>query len=64
MDTPNKTPLLILALCLLLAPITAWTNPPITGPVAAKVIKVYEWRYLHGGSLPVAGSGSKSQRPG
>lgn len=42
MDTPNKTPLLILALCLLLAPITAWTDPAITGPVAAKVLSVYD----------------------
>ncbi len=37
-----KPPLLLIAACLLLAPATAWTDPAITGPVAAKVVKVYD----------------------
>ncbi|MCH7499616.1 MAG: thermonuclease family protein [Nitrospinae bacterium] len=38
----NRITALILSACLLLAPVTAWTAPPITGPVAAKVVKVYD----------------------
>jgi len=37
-----KTPLLLVISCLLLAPATAWGDPAITGPVAAKVVKVYD----------------------
>jgi len=37
-----KPPLLLIAACLLLAPATAWTGPAITGPVVAKVVKVYD----------------------
>ena len=33
---------LILSACLLLAPATAGSDPTITGPVAAKVVKVYD----------------------
>ena len=36
-----KTPLLLTA-CFLLAPVTAWADPAITGPISAKVIKVYD----------------------
>jgi len=42
MDTPNKIPLLLIATCFLLAPVTAWADPAITGPVSAKVVKVYD----------------------
>ena len=37
-----KTPLLLIAVCFILVPAPAWTDPAITGPVAAKVIKVYD----------------------
>lgn len=42
MATTNKVPLLLIISCLLLASVTAGTAPPITGPVAAKVVKVYD----------------------
>jgi len=37
-----KTPLLLIISCLLLAPATAWTDPAITGPVTAKVVRVHD----------------------
>ena len=37
----NISPL-ILSACFILAPATAWTDPAITGPVSAKVVKVYD----------------------
>ena len=37
-----KTPLLLIISFLLLAPVTAGTAPHITGPVSAKVVKVYD----------------------
>ena len=40
--SPMKTPLLLIISCFLLAPATAGTAPTITGPVAAKVVKVYD----------------------
>jgi len=40
--TMKKIQILLFAACLLLAPATAWTDPAITGPVAAKVVKVYD----------------------
>ena len=42
MAIPNKIPLLLIISFFLLAPATAWTDPAITGPVAAKVIRVYD----------------------
>ena len=42
MAIPNKIPLLLIISFFLLAPGTAWTAPTITGPVAAKVVKVYD----------------------
>jgi len=41
-QNPHKTPILLLIACFILAPVTAWTDSAITGPVAAKVIKVYD----------------------
>ena len=37
-----QTSLMLIISCLLLAPAIAGTAPTITGPVAAKVIKVYD----------------------
>jgi len=37
-----KTSFMLIISCLLLAPATAGTASTITGPVAAKVVKVYE----------------------
>ncbi len=37
-----QTSLMLIISCLLLAPATAWTAPTIAGPVAAKVVKVYD----------------------
>jgi len=42
MALPNKIPLLLIMSYLILAPATAGTAPAITGPVSAKVIKVYD----------------------
>ncbi len=42
MAIPNKIPLLLIISFFLLAPGTAWGDPTITGPVAAKVVKVYD----------------------
>ncbi len=42
MATTNKIPLLLIISCLLLAPATAGAAPAITGPMAAKVVKVYD----------------------
>ncbi len=33
---------LILSACFILSAGTAWTDPAITGPVSAKVVKVYD----------------------
>ncbi|TDJ52194.1 MAG: hypothetical protein E2O42_00395 [Nitrospina sp.] len=41
MALPNKIPRLLIMSYLILAPATAWTAPTITGPVTAKVVKVY-----------------------
>jgi len=38
--SPMKTPLLLIIACI--APVPAWTDPAIIGPVAAKVVKVYD----------------------
>ena len=38
----NRITALILSACFLLAPVTTWADPAITGPVSAKVIKVYD----------------------
>lgn len=37
-----KTPILLATAYLILAPITLWADPAITGPTSAKVIKVYD----------------------
>ena len=42
MAIPIKIPLLLIIAFLLLAPAGGGTDPAITGPVAAKVIKVYD----------------------
>jgi len=42
MYTTNKILPLVIAACFLLAPATAWTNPAITGPVSAKVVRVFD----------------------
>jgi len=42
MALPDKILLILIISCLLLAPATAGTAPVITGPVAAKVVKVYD----------------------
>ena len=42
MAIPNKFPLLLIIPFIIFAPVLAWTDPAITGPVAAKVVKVYD----------------------
>jgi len=38
----NRITVLILSACFILSPATAWTETAVTGPVSAKVIKVYD----------------------
>jgi len=37
-----KTPILLIISCLLLAPVTTWADPAITGPISAKVTKIID----------------------
>jgi endonuclease YncB( thermonuclease family) len=39
---PLKTPLLLITTLFLLLPVISWADPAITGPISAKVIKVYD----------------------
>jgi len=50
-----KTSFMLIISCLLLAPATAGTAPTITGPVAAKVVKVYDGDTITVEAYPLPG---------